>query len=180
MTASSRGEGAARSLQSKAPPGAYSCLGLLPAPSGPRWQSSRLDLPLAGPRVLPTLRGPRRDGKRWGEERRWEPILSHGAGPHNPEPQVDTAHLGRGGTPRFFCLPYPPLSDRAALSLHGDGTCTGPERDQPELESLEVAPAMSPPSLYLSLPHQGLASVSPRIWADLVTLWTTEGLRGDT
>lgn len=30
---------------------------LLPAPSGPPWQDSRLDLPLAGPYVLPALQG---------------------------------------------------------------------------------------------------------------------------
>lgn len=35
---------------------------LPPAPSGLSWQGSQLDLPLAGPYVLPALRGPVSDG----------------------------------------------------------------------------------------------------------------------
>ena len=42
------------------PPGSLSRrvdLCLLPAPSGPPWQDSQLDLPPAGPYVLPALQG---------------------------------------------------------------------------------------------------------------------------
>ena len=92
------------------PPGSLSCrvdLCLLSAPSGPPWQDSRLDLPLAGPYVLPALQGLQVTGAGRKDEKA-NPFSFHssnpeGEGGHHPSPcalqlQVETLNTGWSST----------------------------------------------------------------------------------
>lgn len=92
------------------PPGSLSRrvdLCLLSAPSGPPWQDSPLDLPLAGPYVLPALQGLQVTGAGRKDEKA-NPFSFHssnpeGEGGHHPSPcalqlQVETLNTGWSST----------------------------------------------------------------------------------
>ena len=95
-----------RARRAAMPPGSLSCrvdLCLLPAPSGRPWQDSRLDLPLAGPSVLPALQGLQVTGAGRKDEKAnsfsFHSSKPEGKGGHHPspcalQPQVETLNTG--------------------------------------------------------------------------------------
>lgn len=77
---------------------------LLPAPSGPPWQDSQLDLPPAGPYVLPALQGLQSERGRARKDEKANFFLStaptlrakewHHPSPCALQPQVETLNTG--------------------------------------------------------------------------------------